>query len=543
MSKKLPKFMTKGGPGDKDFKMSLLDGKVDTSSWFVRPLQEFDDDGRKRHRYRPNMLDKGTIAQQAKDQEIFFCDIPFTQLYMEIDGNYQTCCFAHPPKTHNVLNTTMKEWMEDAPAMNTIRAEMLDPDSEFKNVKRFCERCVNDEKRYGRSRRTACMKIHSNEPDYWEKVDRSAKLFNASGMWAFDERIIEIQLKMFGSECNLDCYMCVHANSTIRQKVAIEGGVWNDAIFEELDEMQLEKLHWVSRDKTEILKEKDVKQDNAGGFTIPKFKVEEKIRNTVSMIDQTLELAPYTRSIKIIGGEPLIMKKHYELLDKLIEMDEAKNIIIKYQTNLTEMKAGKHNIFNYIPHFKLVSMVASVDGIGETIEYMRRRCSWDKIVKNAEICNTYDNVDVDFNGLVSFLSVMRFYEVIDWCLENPIIDQINWAMLETPPLLRVNNLPQKIKDDLIPKYEQWPDIQSALEMPAERGLDIQEVFDYMLDADEYYKGTKWEKHLFDVFPELEEYYIPKENRLLMSERNLSQNRLTGWLPGDSKNYPTNYVTE
>jgi hypothetical protein len=224
-------------------------------------------------------------------------------------------------------------------------------------------------------------------------------------------------------------------------------------------------------------------------------------------------------------------------------MDEAKNIIIKYQTNLTEMKAGKHNIFNYIPHFKLVSMVASVDGIGETIEYMRRRCSWDKIVKNAEICNTYDNVDVDFNGLVSFLSVMRFYEVIDWCLENPIIDQINWAMLETPPLLRVNNLPQKIKDDLIPKYEQWPDIQSALEMPAERGLDIQEVFDYMLDADEYYKGTKWEKHLFDVFPELEEYYIPKENRLLMSERNLSQNRLTGWLPGDSNNYPTNYVTE
>ena len=41
-----------------------------------------------------------------------------------------------------------------------------------------------------------------------------------SGQYAFDERILEIQLKVFGSECNLDCFMCVHANSTTRQRVA-----------------------------------------------------------------------------------------------------------------------------------------------------------------------------------------------------------------------------------------------------------------------------------------------------------------------------------
>ena len=172
-------------------------------------------------------------------------------------------------------------------------------------------------------------------------------------------------------------------------------------------------------------------------------------------------------------------------------------------------------------------MVASVDGIGKTIEYMRRRCSWDKIVENAEISNTYDNVDVDFNGLVSFLSVMRFYEVTEWCLNEgkDIIDQVNWAMLEWPTHLRVNMLPEKIKKDLIPKYEKWPDIQEALRLPAEtiemderlgsntgEKLSIQNTFDYLLDVDKYYEGTKWEMHLFEVFPELEEYYIPKELR-------------------------------
>ena len=72
------------------------------------------------------------------------------------------------------------------------------------------------------------------------------------------------------------------------------------------------------------------------------------------------------------------------------------------------------------------------------------------------------------------------------------------------------NLPIEIKTDLIPKYKDWPDIQAALRMPADPNIDIQDVFAYLLKADEYYKGTKWESHLFDVFPELEKYYIPKE---------------------------------
>ncbi len=231
------------------------------------------------------------------------------------------------------------------------------------------------------------------------------------------------------------------------------------------------------------------------------------------MVEQTVALAPWIRSIKIIGGEPLIMKKHYELLDRLIEEDQAKHIMIKYQTNLTETKAGKHNIFNYIPHFKLVCMVASVDGIGPVIEYMRRRTDWDKVMKNTEYCREHDNANVDFNGLVSFLSVMRFYEVIDFCLERPkLIDQINWAMLEEPHSLRVNNLPKKIKDSLIHKYERFPDIQMALEMDADEHINIQDTFDYLLLQDEYYVGTKWEMHLFDVFPELEEFYIKPEDR-------------------------------
>jgi|MEHZ01.5.fsa_nt_MEHZ011414289.1_2 hypothetical protein len=507
----LPEFMTKGGPGDKS-----SGGNVNTDSWFVDLTRTHDKDGRKRNEWRliPDVLDKGTIAQQAKDQELFFCDIPFTQLYMEIDGNYQPCCFGKPDGKSNILNTTMKEWMT-GDAMNGIRNDMLDPNVGRKGeyVKKHCTRCLDDEDRYGKSRRTACMKIHSNDASFWSKVNRAVQMYEASGFFDFDERIIEVQLKVYGSECNLDCYMCTHANSTIRQKVAFEG-VWNDAIFGKLDQTAKDFYKWVTRDKTDILKEPDVEQDKDGVWTIPIHTETFPISNTKSMVEQTMQMSKYIRSIKVIGGEPLIMKKHYELLDKLIESGDAEHIYLKYQTNLTETKAGKHNIFNYIPKFRRVSMVASVDGIGKTIEYMRRRCSWDKIVDNARISNSYSNVDVDFNGLVSFLSVMRFYEVIDWCLDEgkDMIDQINWAMLETPKHMRVNMLPEKLKKELLPKYEGWPDIQEALRLPAEKDVDLQELFDYLLDADKYYEGTRWQMHLFDVFPELKEYYVKPEDR-------------------------------
>ena len=77
-------------------------------------------------------------------------------------------------------------------------------------------------------------------------------------------------------------------------------------------------------------------------------------------------------------------------------------------------------------------------------------------------------------------------------------------MIEWPKALRVNNLPDKIKKDLIPKYEGFPDIQAALAMDPEEDNDFQNTISYMLKQDEAYKGTKWEMNLFDVFPELEE---------------------------------------
>ena len=466
----LAKHLTKGGPGDRS-----TPGNVNTEEWFV--------DLSKATQNNITLTEASgekPLIKQALDKDIFFCTIPFTQVYSEIDGRYQACCFGKPDEKLTVTNTSLKDWMIDSDYMNNLRSEMLDPDSDLKTVKKNCTRCVSDENKYGRSRRTNCLKIHTNNPEFWDDIEQSVDRVKETGKFTFEERIIEIQLKIFGSECNIDCYMCTHQNSTTRMNQA-KKGLWNTEVFGALPIVQ-EKWDLVTSDKTK------------------------------GVVEQIIELGPYIRSIKIIGGEPLIMKKHYELLDVLIEGGHAEHIYLKYQTNLTKTKKGKHNIFKYLPHFRRVSMVASVDGIGPVIEYMRRRTEWKDLEFNITECGKYPNVDVDFNGLVGFLSVMRFYEVIDWCKDHPVIDQLNWAHIDSPKHLRANNLPRKIKDALIPKYQEWPDIVASLEMEADPDIDIQNVFDYLLMADKHYSKTKWKANLFDVFPELEEFYDPDAPR-------------------------------
>ena len=89
------------------------------------------------------------------------------------------------------------------------------------------------------------------------------------------------------------------------------------------------------------------------------------------------------------------------------------------------------------------------------------------------------------------------------------MDTFLWVEKYRPKTVKDCILPKKLKDQLIPKYEGWPDIQAALRMPEEPDNDFQDTLNYMLQQDKAYEGTKWESHLFDTFPELKEYYEHK----------------------------------
>ena len=415
----------------------------------------------------------------AKDN--FFCVSPWNMVYAHDNGKYAPCNFAEPDKHMGVENTSIVEWMQ-SDKMEQLRAEMLDPNSNHEMVNKVCHRCKFDEERYGNSRRlksTGALKSHKSQ---WALVDRAVRMSAVAG-YDLDERILELQLRVFGSKCNLDCYMCHHFSSTTRQDMAYKKGTFNETV-------------WGNIDRSKKL-----------SMTANLDKVDDNI-----VINQMIELAPYVRTLKIIGGEPLVMKQYYSVLDRLVQSGESKNIQIKYQTNLSKLKNGKHNFLSYIPHFKQVIITVSIDAVGKYNDYIRRRSSFQEIEANIEACSKFDNVILNLNSTLSVPGILRFHEIIEYADKNPFISGGSHWLIQSPAQLRINNLPKPLKDGLIPHYKDNPkyaDIVKALKMPQEPDANFNEVCNYLMKGDEAYRGTKWEMELFDVWPELEEFYKDK----------------------------------
>jgi len=87
-------------------------GNVDTISWFKNNTEE----GKQRKE------DPTSIMNRAKNKDNWFCVHPFTEMFVEIDGNYQACCLAKKDYVHNISNTPFKSWMEDSEYMNGLRS-------------------------------------------------------------------------------------------------------------------------------------------------------------------------------------------------------------------------------------------------------------------------------------------------------------------------------------------------------------------------------------------------------------------------------------
>lgn len=457
MSKKnLPKHLTKGGPGDK----FLGDGKVDSDDWFEN-------------------ID--ILENQIKNQEIWFCTAPFQQIYTNTDGTWAPCSWASYDSTSpNIDNTSIEDWFKYNDKLNQLRTEMTTPGSDLSLCKDWCKSCIKQEKNYGRSRRQTSLKIQTNDTALWPMIRNSVEGFKntLTGKGRIEYRVFEIQIKAFGNQCNLDCYMCMPSDSSTRITTLTNKNLSNQKIF----------------DKQRLDKDKNIN----------KFDLN-------NIIDQIVNISPYIYNLKLIGGEPLVMKQYYDLLDRIVDSGHSKNIKIKYQTNMSLLNFEKIKLTDYITKFESFEFTVSLDSIGIANNYIRRRSSWEDIVKNIKTVSRYPNVKINVNGAISFLSVLRFYELIDWYNNNTEIfgknTQINWSNIRNPAKLGANVLPKEIKDKLIPKYENFPDIQNLLKEDA-GNLDYQDTLDYLLMNDKYYEGTKWEMNLFDVFPELEKFYNP-----------------------------------
>jgi hypothetical protein len=92
-----------------------------------------------------------------------------------------------------------------------------------------------------------------------------------------------------------------------------------------------------------------------------------------------------TKTIKEIywcGGEPLMWDMHWKAMQRIIELGFAKEVYVRYNTNLSRTSLKGIKLFDLLPEFQDWQICSSLDGTGEVGEYIRDGLNYEQWLRN-----------------------------------------------------------------------------------------------------------------------------------------------------------------
>ena len=408
---------------------------------------------------------------------------PFTGLATREDGAICACCRSHP--VGFIEDQPLEDiWNNDT--MKRIRRQVLNDERPPE-----CDACFRLEDQGVESLRVRHTTGRIPEarvnlyPNALEKLNDDFSM-------PFEIPTMELKLNNL---CNLKCRMCHPMDSTswndwseVKGFYKAEGNVMY-AIVEEhnleqkphLDKFQDNPEWWASLEK----------------------------------------LLPYFRRVEFAGGEPLMDPQHYRILNMLAPYGHQ--IEIKYATNLTMLGKGSRNIYEYWPKFKSVAVNVSIDGIGDSYEYIRGNANWSEVINNIKQIQNITNISRIVGAVtVQVSNVLVLDKMIEYFL-NDLGIIFHTHRVEYPNVLSAQVLPKELKQLAIDRLEaikpRIKDFKSVVDNPsllAYTHLQIQDNINYLNAKDQ---STKWQdciefnrrldltrnQKFFDVTPEFRQY--------------------------------------
>lgn len=84
-----------------------------------------------------------------------------------------------------------------------------------------------------------------------------------------------------------------------------------------------------------------------------------------------------------VGGEPLMYEQHWRYMQRIIELGDGKNVYARYNTNLSRVDYRGCNLYHDIlSKIRDWQICASLDGTGDTGEYLRTGLDYNQWLKN-----------------------------------------------------------------------------------------------------------------------------------------------------------------
>lgn len=367
-----------------------------------------------------------------------FCIYPWIHLHAYPTGEAYPCCHAEMAyPVGNCHHKTLENIFYDAP-MRELRKDML---AERPNP--ACGRCYEQEESGFFSGRKSANKHHGH---HVKKVTEHAELY------PFEMSYWDIR---FSNLCNLSCRSCGHifSSSWYQDQAKLAGANWKE---------QNKVLNYAGRTETD-------------------------------MWEQLIPHLDYVEQIYFAGGEPLMMKEHYNILDEL-EKRERFDVRLIYNTNFTHVKLKDRTVFDYWKKFKSVAVGASLDAMGPRAEYIRKGTEWDQVERNREqMLETCPNVDFYISPTLSIMNALHLPEFHkEWVNKGLIRAQdLNVNILQDPPHLRVDIAPIEYKQRIRIAYEEHIEWLRPQDLLQRATVGFESAVTYMMATDN--------SHLLPVF--------------------------------------------
>tara|TARA_X000000950_G_scaffold289358_1_gene412317 strand:+ start:22198 stop:23514 length:1317 start_codon:yes stop_codon:yes gene_type:complete len=431
-----------------------------------------------------------------------FCPIPWIFQAVRNNGDVRVCCQANVTKNQGVVrkldgssyNAGRDNMVEarNTDMMKAIRKNMLEG-----RWSDECGRCQTEEESGLRSRR--------QYEQHWNfKIEDALKITKPDGsIDANDVPLVYYDLR-FGNLCNLKCRMCgpTDSHSWYEDWLEVYGGDgFKDTHgYVKLDKNNKGRLHTADYD----------------WHTSEKF------------WDHIESNIPNMQHVYMAGGEPLMIERHYDFLQKCIDMGQAEKMSIEYNTNMTNMQP---RVLELWKKFKNVRIGASVDGMGSVVEYQRHPAKWPLILKNLQTVDALgSNVDAWLACTVTTLNIFHIPEFIKWKIKESGFKKINSGkrlpvltihVAHSPVTSCIQVLPAEMKKLVREQYDTFKDWLIKEDLPdhvRDGAITILDnIINYMMKGD---KSEKWDwfctytkqldklrkQNIVDIVPQYEQYF-------------------------------------
>jgi organic radical activating enzyme len=336
-----------------------------------------------------------------------FCMMPWVHMHAFPDGRAYPCCLSeyfHP--VGDLRKNTMEEvWNQDK--YKTMRVNMLED-----------KPCVECTKCYEQEQNGFFSMRNDANRSYGQHISEVDDTLPDGTNPKFQLRYWDVR---FSNLCNMRCRSC--------------GPIFSSNWYNDHVKLYNKVPDVLGRDMARI-------EYTAG--------------NEDGMLEQMEAHIPHLEQVYFAGGEPLIMKEHYYLLEKLIEAGKT-DIRIQYNTNFSELRFKDKHVFDYWKHFTNISVGASLDASGAHAELMRKGTDWSQTLDNRRrMMEEVPHVDFYVSSTISSMNVLHVLDFHKEWVELGLIKPKDWNVniCQGPEWYRIDIFPDEFKHQVIvPAYK------------------------------------------------------------------------------------------